>query len=164
VTARRWIAPEAGERVGFDMVRKVLSGETHGRLCIAEATIPPGAFVPPHTHSREDEVTRVLSGELHVVIGDELVIATPGSYVLKPRHVSHAFWNAGPEPAQVIELVTPGTMDGYFEELHALALRRDGAAIDEHHLRYGVLFDPERAAELVTRYGIGARSPAHFVR
>ncbi len=154
------IGPAAGDDVGFGMVRKVLSTQTHGGLCVAEATIVPGHFVPPHVHTHEDEVTRVLSGTLHVVVGDELHIVEAGGYVLKPRGIVHSFWNAGPEPTRVIELITPGTMDHYFAELVRLASdphsseaeRR--AAVDEHQARYGVVFDLALGDVLIQRYGI----------
>jgi len=161
----RLIAATAGDDVGFGMTRKVLSTQTHGGLCIAEATIHPGHFVPPHVHTMEDEVTRILSGTLHVVVGDELHVAHAGAYVLKPRGVMHAFWNAGPEPAVVIELIAPGTMDHYFADLIALAIdpRRSEeerrTAIERHQERYGVTFDLAKGEELVRQYGIAVVSP-----
>jgi quercetin dioxygenase-like cupin family protein len=160
MTSQHLIAAAAGDEVGFGMVRKVLSSQTHGGLCVAEATLHPGHFVPPHVHTLEDEVTRVLSGTLHVVVGDELYVAHAGAYVLKPRGVMHAFWNAGPAPAVVIELVAPGTMDHYFAELFALANAAGGseaarrAAIERHQERYGVTFDLARGEQLVRHYAI----------
>jgi mannose-6-phosphate isomerase-like protein (cupin superfamily) len=50
----------------------------------------------------------VLEGEMHARVGDEVVKATPGSWVLKPRRIRHTMWNAGPEPARIIELYMPG--------------------------------------------------------
>ncbi len=160
MSSEHLIGAQAGDDIGFGMVRKVLSTQTHGGLCVAEATIVAGHFVPPHVHSFEDEVTRVLSGTLHVVVGDELHVVEAGGYVLKPRGIMHSFWNAGPEPAVVIELITPGTMDHYFAELVRLATDPSSteaqrqATIDEHQQRYGVTFDLVRAEELVQRYGI----------
>jgi mannose-6-phosphate isomerase-like protein (cupin superfamily) len=146
VSASALIVPGGGTDVGGGMVRKVLSAQTHGGLCVAEAVVPPGMLVPLHTHRHEDELTRVLEGVIHCVVGDERFAAPAGAYVLKPRGVPHSFWNEGPAPARVIELITPGTMDSYFAELFTLAARSDldeaerRAAIDEHQRRYGLTF------------------------
>jgi mannose-6-phosphate isomerase-like protein (cupin superfamily) len=156
------VAPGAGDDVGFGMTRKITAAQTHGGLSVAHATIPPGAFVPPHVHTREDEATHVLSGEIHVVVGDQLVIVASGGWVLKPRGVFHAFWNAGSTAAHVIEVVTPATLDDYFAELYRLATAPGGdelarrAEIDAHHARYGITFDEARAQALRARYGLAA--------
>jgi mannose-6-phosphate isomerase-like protein (cupin superfamily) len=50
----------------------------------------------------------VLEGEMYARVGDEVVKATPGCWVLKPRRIPHTMWNAGHEPARIIELYTPG--------------------------------------------------------
>ena len=61
---------------------------------------------PIHRHSREDEYSLVLEGRLGVFQDDEEVFAGPGELVLKPRGHWHTFWNAGPEPLRVLELIT----------------------------------------------------------
>lgn len=53
-------------------------------------------------------------------VGDQVIVATPGSYVLKPRGVPHTFWNAGPKPARIIEIISPAGFEKYFEELAEL--------------------------------------------
>ena len=54
--------------------------------------------VPPHTHAREDECAYVLEGELTFDVGGEVVVASAGSFVLKPRGVYHALCNTGTVP------------------------------------------------------------------
>ena len=49
----------------------LLSGEdTGGKYCLIEAGLAPSMGVLRHTHTREDEVYYVLSGELEVTVGD----------------------------------------------------------------------------------------------
>ena len=52
-------------------------------------------LIPPHTHTPEDECNFVLKGELTCDVGGQTVVASAGSYVLKPRNVSHALCNTG---------------------------------------------------------------------
>jgi quercetin dioxygenase-like cupin family protein len=72
---------------------------------------------PVHTHSREDEWSFVLEGQIGVQVGDQVQTAGPGALVLKPRGVPHAFWNAGDAPARLLEVITPGGFERYFEQL-----------------------------------------------
>src|ERR687896_764230 len=50
------------------------------------------------------------------------VEAPTGASLVKPRGIPHATWNAGAEPARVLEILSPGGLEDYFEEL-APALR-----------------------------------------
>jgi indole-3-acetate monooxygenase len=50
-----------------------LSGaDTGGKYCLLEVSLAPGIGVPRHTHTREDEGYYVLSGELEVIVGEEV--------------------------------------------------------------------------------------------
>jgi hypothetical protein len=71
------------------------------------------------------------------------VVAPVGSYVLKPRKVPHALCNTGTEPVRVLEILTPGGLEGYFDEYEEIVSR----AIDEDQRR-------RARAELGERYGV----------
>ena len=91
------------------------------RLVLSDRTpIGPGILAPPHIHTREDEFSYVLEGEIGARIGDEEVHATAGCYVLKPRNIWHTFWNPGPRPARIIEIISPAGFERFFAELAAL--------------------------------------------
>ena len=66
----------------MDITRKVVMANSFGdAFTIIEAGIPPGEMIPPHIHTREDECTVVLEGELTFDVGSEIVVAPVGSYV-----------------------------------------------------------------------------------
>jgi len=120
-------------------------------------------MIPPHTHSREDECNFVLKGELTCGVGGEIVVAPKGSYVLKPRNVPHALYNAGPGSIRVLEILTPGGFEGYFDEYERIASsamdedeRRRARA--EHGERFGVVWHDERIFEVRARFRIGPKS------
>jgi Cupin domain len=54
-------------------------------------------------------------------LGDRDYVAGPGSYVFKPRGIPHTFWNAGPEPAHLLEFIWPAGFEDFFAELGELA-------------------------------------------
>ena len=157
---RSLITPDRGEPMGGGLVRKVSARQTGGGLSVFEGCIPPGTFIPPHVHAHEDEITFLVEGSLHVVVGDEHHVAEAGSYLLKPRGLIHAFWNVGPSVARVIEIVAPGTLDDYFAELFTIAAGEHGSerqrarAIDAHHARHGIRFDEALRERLVRAYAI----------
>jgi quercetin dioxygenase-like cupin family protein len=155
------IRPDEGARVhGMDMLHKVDAHHLGGRLLVMEGQIPAGALIPPHTHTREDECSHVLSGSLVFQVGEDVVTADAGSYVIKPRGVSHAFWNPGSEPARVMELHVPATFAHYYDEVgtifadSAMTEQERREALEAHHARYGVTFHWDRVADLADRHGV----------
>ena len=51
------------------------------------------------------------------LLGDEEVEAGPGDLVFKPREQWHTFWNAGDEPARILEIIAPAGFEKFFAEL-----------------------------------------------
>lgn len=138
----------------FEVVVKLRSEHTNGVMAVVEETVPPKRLVPPHTH-QNDVWVHVLSGEIGVLVGDEVGLAGPGSWALKPRNVLHAMWNPGIVPARVIEVLTPGGTERWFEEIMALTAE-DRAGFDEACLRHGIQFlsDTPWTGELRRRYDL----------
>jgi quercetin dioxygenase-like cupin family protein len=154
------IEPGDGEAIRpLAMVHKVRSAWANDGLSILEGVINPGSLIPPHTHSREDECTYVLEGQLTFDVGGRVVTLGPGSYVVKPRDVFHAFWNATDKPARVMEIHAPGTFDAFYGELAEILTRglppdQQGPAIGALNARYGLAHHVERIPEYVSRYGV----------
>jgi quercetin dioxygenase-like cupin family protein len=160
------IEPEDG-RLGmmppFGGVRFLVGGdETGDHLAILEHPLEPKGASMRHTHSREDEYTFILEGRIGFEIGGEEFTADPGTLVLKPRGIPHAFWNTTDAPARVLELVVPGGLEHFFEEM--MAQRAGGgppdpAAIAPVQERYGITFAPESSHELAERHGLQMITP-----
>jgi hypothetical protein len=109
-----------------------------------------------HTHRNEDEYSYVLEGRIGVQLGDEVLEAGPGELVFKPRGVPHAFWNAGDEPARLLELISPAGFENYFRELAPLlaAPEPDEAAIGEVLAHYEFDLDMGSIPALAERHGL----------
>mgnify|MGYP001552888875 FL=1 len=150
------IGPAEGDSLGgdFRQIIKVRSAMTGGVMAVLEETIPPRRLIPPHTH-RNDVWCYVLEGEIGVLVGEEVSHAGPGCWVLKPREVVHAMWNRGAGAARIIEILTPGGTEAWFEEILAL---RDGdkAGFDAACRRHGLTFyrDSPWTAELRRRFDL----------
>jgi quercetin dioxygenase-like cupin family protein len=168
VARRLLIGPREGREVRFPgggVMFKVFGEETGGLLAIVEHPIEPGALAPPHVHTNEDEYSYIVEGAVGVRVGDQEFTAAAGSYVLKPRGVAHTFWNAGPGPARLIEIICPAGLEHYFDEMAQLIPAAGPPDFDKiaalqqryHNLRA----HPEWVAELSEKYKVkvaGGRS------
>jgi uncharacterized cupin superfamily protein len=115
-----------GEPFGFGAVAgqfKIGGHATGGRFVVAQLPeIPPRTLAAPlHRHHNEDEYTYVVAGKLGLLVGDEVVTATPGTWLVKPRGQWHTFWNAGDDPCHIIEIVSPAGFEGYFQDVERQA-------------------------------------------
>ena len=143
--------------VGVDF--KIPGEMTGGAFSIVEHPLDPGRLIPPHIHYTEDEYSYVLSGEIGVRIGDRDYVAGPGSYVFKPRNVPHTFWNAGPEPARLIEIISPAGFENFFAELAELDPSLPPEEFAERRAELARGYDhyfvhPEWVPELKDKYGL----------
>ena len=152
------VAPGQGKTVMLFAVRfdyKGTSADSGGALAALEVTIPPRTLVKPHNHSREDEYTVVLAGTVGARVGDRVVEAGAGASLVKPRGVPHAMWNTGAEPATVLEVLTPGGLEDYFEKLApVLRAKAPRADYDALAARYGLTIEDDWIEELERTYGV----------
>jgi mannose-6-phosphate isomerase-like protein (cupin superfamily) len=134
------------------------AARTGGGFSLVEHPIAPrGLAAPMHVHTREDEYSYVLEGEVGIQIGDEVLVARPGDLVLKPRGIWHTFWNAGDAPARVLEIISPGGFERYFEELAPLMDRPQGPdfeGIARLQAEYGMTMDPGSIERLSREHGL----------
>ena len=150
-------------------VHKVRSEITDGRMVVIEHSLPPSRLAAPlHRHSREDEISYVLAGQMGVLLGDRVVQARAGSYVVKPRGQWHTYWNAGECELRLMELLVPGGFEGCLERLaEALAARVpvDVSTLERIGAEYGVEFDFASVSDLCQHFGVSlARGPQRPAR
>jgi mannose-6-phosphate isomerase-like protein (cupin superfamily) len=136
---------------GMEVVFKVSGADTGGAFAVVEHPIEPGRLVLPHVHLHEDEYSYVLEGTIGARVGDHEVVAGSGSYVIKPRRLMHTFWNTGPGPARLLEVIAPAGFEAYFMEL---AEAGDPGRRQELAAKYGVTYSSDWVAELISRYNL----------
>ena len=156
----RKLGPAAGKAVDLGSVGvrfMAWSEETGGGFSLVEHPIPPLSLAAPlHRHSREDEYSFVLEGRMGALLGDDVIYAAAGELAFKPRHQWHTFWNPDDMPCRILEIISPGGFEHFFDELAAVMDRPDfdPAQMGELGARYGLEFDPESVPRLCTEHGL----------
>jgi quercetin dioxygenase-like cupin family protein len=154
------VAPGEAKTVRLFGVRfdyKVDSADAGGSLAVLEVEIPAKTLVKPHNHTREDEFSLVLAGTVGVRVGDQVLQAGAGASLVKPRGTPHAMWNADSTPARVLEILSPGGLERYFEELGPVLAHEGGAGAKEYYElaeRYGLTIQDDWIEELERTYGV----------
>ena len=73
--------------LGTEYVIRVSGSESTGAMVVAELRMPPGAGIPRHVHTREDEVFQVLERQIAFTLDDHEVTVGPETTVFGPRGV-----------------------------------------------------------------------------
>ena len=159
-TAVRVLGPRDGKAgfLGSIGVRFMIDGhDAQGRFSLVEHPMSPRALAAPlHRHTHEDEYSYVLEGRVGALLGDDVVVASPGDLIFKPRNQWHTFWNAGDQPARILEIISPAGFERFFGELVDLGgvTRAEPQVLADLCARYGLEMDPTSVPALVERFNL----------
>jgi quercetin dioxygenase-like cupin family protein len=131
--------------------------ETGERFSLVEHPMSPRALAAPlHRHNREDEYSYVLEGSVGALLGDEVLVGGPGDLIFKPRNQWHTFWNAGDEPARILEIISPAGFERFFDELVELGgvTQAEPQTVADLCGRYALEMDPDSVPGLVERFDL----------
>ena len=162
----RSLGPDDGKLVDLGSIGARMMAwteETGGGFSLVEHPMPPRALAAPlHRHAREDEYSFVLEGRVGAQLGDEFVYGEPGDLIFKPRNQWHTFWNAGDEPARLLEIISPAGFENYFEEFIDHSEPLTPPKIAAIAARYGLELDFDSLPRLLEQHGLqfAAAAPA----
>ena len=146
-----------GQRHYFDvgLGSVCLAGtDTGGAYCFLEVSLAPGIGVPRHTHTREDETYYVISGELEVIVGEEVFVLKAGDTLMAPRDIPHELRNSGSTTNHYLLVFSPS---GFEEFIMATALPAPDNAVapTERQLQLeDSAIATQNVYRLATSYGI----------
>ena len=120
---------------------KLTGADTDGQFTLIEEENHPGVMIPMHIHTKEDEVFRVIEGQMKLTVGDTTTILNPGDMAFGPRGIPHSWKIIGEKKAKVILSVFPAGIEIMFEELGQLpAGPPDLQKVGEICGRFGITF------------------------
>jgi len=102
-------------------IRVLADGDqTSGAVSIFEQTIYPGFVATHHHQAHEEELFFILEGEMKLTIGNQTVVAKPGSFGYAPRWCTHHFEPAGDRPSTMLTWNSPAGHERIFESFGRL--------------------------------------------
>jgi quercetin dioxygenase-like cupin family protein len=159
-TTPKVVGPQDGTSgfLGSIGVRFMIDGEeAGGGFSLVEHPMSARALAAPlHRHTREDEYSYIIEGRVGALLGDDVLTGSPGDLIFKPRNQWHTFWNAGDEPARILEIISPAGFERFFAELADMG---GVTAVEPQTLadlcaRYELEMDPGSVPGLIERFEV----------
>ena len=113
------VRPGEGESVwslGGRFTIKVSEPDAEGRFALVEAVAFQSTEPPLHIHHNEDEAWYVLDGKMTFYVGDTVLEASTGAFVLAPMGIPHTF-TVDVEPTRVLVFASPAGFERFALEL-----------------------------------------------
>jgi quercetin dioxygenase-like cupin family protein len=85
------------------------------RIMTIEATFLPHAAHPFHRHPNQEEVIRVLDGEVEQWVEEERRLLRAGDVVVIPPAVVHASYNESDRPVRILAILSPCVGEAGYE-------------------------------------------------
>ncbi len=120
---------------------KLSGSDTNGKITIVENHNPPGVGIPMHVHANEDEIFRILEGEMEFTVEGSTSLLRAGDTIFLPRQVPHSFKVVGEKHARAIITIVPSGIEEMFVALSQLpAGPPDMGKVLEICGRFGITF------------------------
>lgn len=149
------LGPDDGEALWFNGalgILKATAEQTEGRYTVHELRLRKGFAAPLHAHKNEDEFFLVLSGEIRLQHGDEIVEGVPGSLAYTPRGIGHSF-HVDSDEARLLLLFGPAGVESFFRDVATPARTFQLPPADEP------VPDRETLIKIMTRHGQSVLGP-----
>jgi quercetin dioxygenase-like cupin family protein len=147
MSTAKYVDAASGKKItifgGVEFYVKVSSEESGGTLTLVDNHCPPGTFLPPHIHQREDETFYILEGEYEFEVAGSVIKAGPGDTVYAPKGVPHSFKVTSAVAGRNLVACVPGGFEIAMEELSKLPMDPpDMMAVVQTCAKYGMMFLP----------------------
>ncbi|AEL25314.1 cupin domain-containing protein [Cyclobacterium marinum] len=79
--------------------------------------VEPGVGIPPHIHTKEDEIFRVIEGQIEIMVDGKTTVLKAGDTAFAPKNIPHSWTVVGTEKAKMITSAFPAGIEMMFKEL-----------------------------------------------
>ena len=127
--------------LGDIITTKLVGSDTGNQIVEWVDNVEPGVGVPPHIHTKEDEIFRVIKGKIEMIVDGETTILNEGDIAFAPKEIPHSWKVVGTEKAKMITSAFPAGIENMFKELVKLpAGPPDFEKVSEIAAKYGISF------------------------
>ncbi|WP_047246135.1 cupin domain-containing protein [Maribacter thermophilus] len=106
--------------IGDIQTHKLVGSDTGNQIMEWVSNVDPGIGIPPHIHTKEDEIFRVIEGQVEIMVDGETTVLNKGDIAFAPKGKPHSWKVVGTEKAKMITSAFPAGIESMFEELAAL--------------------------------------------
>jgi quercetin dioxygenase-like cupin family protein len=106
--------------LGDIQTHKLVGSETDNQIVEWVDDVDPGVGIPPHIHTKEDEIFRVIKGQVEIMVDGKTTVLEAGDTAFAPKNVAHSWTVVGTEKAKMITSAFPAGIEKMFEELSNL--------------------------------------------
>lgn len=153
--------------LGSNMRTLIRSAQTNAQFSCVEAVLGPKKMAgSPHKHDHLDELMYVLEGTASVLMGDEVIEVSAGSWHLRPRGIVHVVMNSKEENLRLIDMYFNQNFEDYLEELYHKIIPEVierkitfedpeiAKRITELDRKFGMTYYHEKSQALIDKYGL----------
>jgi len=106
--------------IGDIQTHKLIGKNTGNQIVEWVDNVEPGVGIPPHIHTKEDEIFRVVKGQIEIMVDGKTTVLNEGDIVFAPKNIPHSWKVVGTEKAKMITSAFPAGIEFMFKELSEL--------------------------------------------
>lgn len=106
--------------IGDIQTHKLVGSDTGNQIVEWVDNVEPGVGIPPHVHTLEDEIFRVIKGKIEIMVDGTSTILEAGDVAFAPKNLPHAWKVVGTEKAKMITSAFPAGIEHMFKTLSEL--------------------------------------------
>lgn len=103
--------------LGDIQTHKLVGSDTDNQIVEWVDDVEPGVGIPPHIHTKEDEIFRVIEGQIEIMVDGKTTVLKAGDTAFAPKNIPHAWTVVGTEKAKMITSAFPAGIEIMFREL-----------------------------------------------
>ncbi len=127
--------------IGDIQTHKLVGSDTGNQIVEWVDNVEPGVGIPPHIHTKEDEIFRVIKGQIEIMVDGKTTILNEGDMAFAPKEIPHSWKVVGTEKAKMITSAFPAGIENMFKELAKLpAGPPDFEKVSEICAKHGISF------------------------
>ncbi len=156
------------EHNGSMNIRTWMRSEMTGGVysCVECAVAPKTMGPSPHYHKELDELMLVLEGTASVIVDGKEIQVEAGGWHLRPRLLTHTFWNASDKPLRFVDMYFNQPFEVFLERIffdltpekgYPFGSEQRKTEHDKLNEQFGLVYAPTAGQErqaIVEKYGL----------
>ncbi|KAB1067436.1 cupin domain-containing protein [Tamlana haliotis] len=106
--------------IGDIQTHKLIGSDTGNQIVEWVDNVEPGVGIPPHVHSHEDEIFRVIEGTVEIMVDGQVTVLEPGDIAFAPKGIAHSWKVVGIQKVKMITSAFPAGIEVMFQKLAQL--------------------------------------------